>query len=67
MTNREKLLNTNIYDLLALMNKTIILESHYETCVLECIEQKPIECTYDLCEDCIQKYLNEEVQSNEDN
>lgn len=61
MTNREKLLNTNIYDLLITMNKFIIQNSGCETCVLEALEQKHIDCPYYLCEDCIQNYLNKEV------
>ena len=61
MTNREKLLNTNIYDLLVSMNKTVIQISHYETCVLETLEQEHLECEYFTCDECIQKYLNKEV------
>lgn len=61
MTNREKILNTNIYDLLKEMNVFIIQNSCYETCVLEALEQKRIACPYDRCEECIQNYLNKEV------
>lgn len=61
MTNREKLLNTNIYDLLVSMNKTVIQKSYYETCVLETLEKTHIDCEYFTCEECIQKYLNKEV------
>ena len=61
MTNREKLLNTNIYDLLMAMNKTVMQISHYETCILETLEQENIGCEYFTCDECIQKYLNKEV------
>ena len=61
MTNREKLLNTNIYDLLMAMNKTVIQISHYETCILETLEQEHFDCEYFTCEECLQKYLNKEV------
>ena len=61
MTNREKLLDTNIYDLLVSMNKTIIQESHFETCVLDALEEKRIDCEHFLCSECLQEYLNKEV------
>lgn len=61
MTNREKLLNTNIYDLLISMNKTIIQESHFETCVLDALEEKRTDCEHSLCSECLQEYLNKEV------
>ncbi len=61
MTNREKLLNTNIYDLLLAMNKFIIQHSDCNTCVLEALEQKHIDCPCYVCENCIQHYLNKEV------
>lgn len=59
MTNREKLLNTNIYDLLMEMNKFIITDCN--SCVLEALEQKRIVCPCYSCENCIQNYLNKEV------
>ena len=62
MTNKEKLLNSNIYDLLVSMNTTIIERSYGETCVLESIEKKHIDCSYFLCKECIQKYLDREVE-----
>lgn len=61
MNNRDKLLNTNIYDLLVSMNKQIIERSYYETCVLGILEKEDIECEYFTCEECIQNYLNKEV------
>lgn len=61
MTNREKLLNTNIYDLLLSLNKELTQISHYETCVLEALEKKYIVCEYSNCDKCIQNYLNKEV------
>lgn len=61
MTNREKLLNTNIYDLLVLMNKTIMQESHLETCVLDALDQKQTACEHFICTECLQEFLNKEV------
>ena len=61
MTNREKLLSTNIYDLLLAMNKIIIQLSHSETCVIDALEQKFFYCEHVTCDKCIQKYLNKEV------
>lgn len=61
MTNREKLLNTNIYDLLLSMNEIVIRSSCYETCILEALEKEYAECTDNSCEECIQNYLNKEV------
>lgn len=58
MTNREKLLNTNIYDLLLAINKRIIKRSHAETCVLEALEDTHIVCGNITCDKCIQRYLN---------
>lgn len=63
MTNREKLLNTNIYDLL------VSIQDNIFQCVLEAIEGHSIPCAYDIdccsqdanCKKCIQEYLNKEV------
>ena len=61
MTNREKLLNTNIYDLLVAMNKTVMQTNYHEKCILDILERERLECEYFTCEECIQKYLNKEV------
>ena len=61
MTNREKLLNTNIYDLLLQLNKQITQRSYGETCVVESLENNHIGCEYFTCDECIQNYLNKEV------
>ena len=61
MTNREKLLNTNIYDLLIAINRQIIYRSYAETCVLEALEKTHIKCDCITCDICIQRYLNKEV------
>lgn len=61
MTNREKLLNTNIYDLLMEMNKSIIQNSGCETCVLDALENTHIACDNITCDLCIQRYLNKET------
>lgn len=63
MTNREKLLNTNIYDLLVKMNDNMITSM----CVLDLFVDGFVACpkcetTNDFnCNECIQKFLNKEV------
>ena len=59
MTNREKLLNTNIYDLLITLNQTLLEQKG--TCIIDILEQKYNECGLNSCANCIQKYLNKEV------
>ena len=61
MTNREKLLNTNIYDLLVSLNKPMLERNHSDTCIIDILEQRYYECIEHSCEECIQKYLNKEV------
>lgn len=61
MTNRLKLLNTNMYDLLIKMNNQIKQKDDI-LCVLNIIESHPVECPADkTCEECIQHYLNQEI------
>lgn len=62
MTNREKLLNTNIYDLLVKINDNMIASM----CVLDLFVDGFVACpkceTNDFnCNECIQNYLNKEV------
>lgn len=71
MTNREKLLNTNIYDLLVIMQENIY--EGYSFCAIDLIIGKIHNCPDEMkgkvgaesrlavCKDCIQKYLNMEV------
>ena len=67
MTNREKLLNTNLYDLLCRMqiNLDNLLPSvEFNFCVLDLIGVD-IDAYCDgmgECEKCLQKWLNEEVK-----
>ena len=62
MTNREKLLNTNIYDLLLLINSQIPYKSL--NCVIDYIEGKNRDCIESgKCSECIQQYLNEESKN----
>jgi hypothetical protein len=61
MTNREKLLNTNIYDLLVSLNIMMLARNHNKTCIIDFLEQKYCNCIDHCCEECIQKYLNKEV------
>ena len=60
MTNREKLIQTNIYDLLCRINRSCFPES----CVVTALsgEVSPQECEAQInCERCIESWLNEEV------
>ena len=63
MTNREKLLNTNIYDLLVKMNDNMITSM----CVLDLFVDGFVACPkYGTmsdfnCNECIQEFLNKEV------
>jgi len=63
MTNREKLLNTNIYDLLVKMNDNMITSM----CVLDLFVDGFVACPKcetisDFnCNKCIADWLNEEV------
>lgn len=61
MTNRDKLLNMSLYDLLMLINKPIIQATHNDNCVLDFLEKEYIKCKYCMCADCIQNYLNREI------
>lgn len=58
MTNRQKFFQKMAeYDLLMLMHERL-----YDMCILSLIGDMP-ECRkYDSCEQCIQHWLNEEVQ-----
>lgn len=58
MTNREKLLNTNIYDLLVHINSYVRQTS--SVCIIDMIENDVCNCEYDSCKDCLQNYLNAE-------
>ena len=63
MTNREKLIKTNIYDLLCEMNKAIT--GFKCDCVMQALTGGRIEysafCS-DSCGECIAKWLSEEAQ-----
>jgi len=59
MTNRLKLINTNMYDLLLKINDKI--KDKDGKCILDMIEEKTIPCeSGKSCKDCIQDYLNQE-------
>lgn len=63
MTNRARFLQTNEYDLLIRMQYNLFdaaLTKKY-ICVLEGIDGRERECDPDGCEQCIQKWLNEEA------
>ena len=69
MTNREKLLKTNIYDLLCTIQKAYTIQALLEddgkisgVCVIENIEKKPRPCSEDgICSMCIANWLNQEA------
>ena len=65
MTNREKLNNTNIYDILRAMD--IKLRKHQEgprswCCIIDLLDTRPMMCWERECDKCIQKWLNEEAK-----
>lgn len=55
MTNRERLIKTNEYDLLVRMQKCL-LESNCR-CILDTISYKYVVCK-SSCEECIREWLN---------
>jgi hypothetical protein len=59
MTNREKLLNTNDYDLLCNMNKNLI---ENDSCIMEAFEAySNYRCEkYLECDQCISDWMNED-------
>lgn len=61
MKNREKILNTNLYDLLIKMNDRI--ES--EQCIIDLLSTGVSDYLFchGSCEECIQKWLNAEVKN----
>lgn len=72
MLNREKLLNTNMYDLLMKWNK-YLLDRGGMCCIIEMLENKKPRSRYSTircmqyqnkCEDCIQAWLNSEERVN---
>ena len=63
MTNRQKLIETNIYDLLCSINKAITGFSCY--CVMCALTDVGINYSSDCCEscgECIARWLNEEAR-----
>ena len=58
MTNREKLIQTNIYDLLCRINSQMPC-----FCIIQALgdENKPDICD-DKCDKCIESWLNEEAE-----
>lgn len=65
MKNREKIMNTNLYDLLIDMKNRGKEQYGYSFCILDCFENEHLhEGTYCLdCSKCIQKWLNVEVKN----
>ena len=61
MTNRERLLQANTYDLLLAMQDKL---EPYRICVLTVLGEKDISgrCS-GLCELCLQRWLNEEAKA----
>lgn len=64
MTNREKLLHTNLYDLLCRMQENMDTSAVNIDCVISLItgdianEERRDYCNH-VCKDCIAAYLNE--------
>lgn len=65
MTNREKLIKTNIYDLLFRLNQNILALDNAESCIMSYIKDgrksKKIECDK-CCVSCISLWLDEEAE-----
>lgn len=61
MTNREKLIKTNIYDLLCKMQHNNFNRLDCQ-CVMEFVVGKEIKCTGEGCDRCIEQWLNEEAK-----
>ena len=65
MQNRQKLIQTNIYDLLFRLNQNILALDNAESCVMSYIKDgrksKKIECDK-RCVSCISLWLDEEVK-----
>lgn len=67
MTNREKLIKTNIYDLLCEIQKNTGNRKLSGLCVLELILGRETVCPTDNnfrlnCQSCIRNWLNEEAR-----
>lgn len=60
MTNREKLLKTNIYDLLCEINKNLLNVDFYGACIMQGLDVD-YKCGHN-CGECIAKWLNEEAK-----
>ena len=64
MTNRQKLIQTNIYDLLFRLNQNILALDNAESCIMSYLRErkihKKIYCDH-KCVSCISLWLNEEV------
>lgn len=58
MTNRERLIKTNEYDLLVKIQKC--LHESICRCILDTISDKYVACKSSSCEECLKKWLNEE-------
>lgn len=56
MTNRERLLRTNPYDLLIMLN-----DSLEEICVLDIFGYQTLKNCNGKCDKCIENWLNQEV------
>lgn len=64
MTNRQKLIQTNIYDLLCTLHDNML--DMFAFCIMEVLPGKYEECPYEWdkhnCGECIQNWLNEEAR-----
>lgn len=71
MTNREKLIKTNIYDLLCTINGNML--DIFAFCIMETLPGNYDECIFpaykrgERCNECIAKWLNEEARRESDN
>ena len=70
MTNRKRINNSNVYELLMRMNDCIRYKSDSDFCIMDCLAQYDRQCIYNKetkhndCAGCIQNYLYEETETN---
>lgn len=61
MTNRQKLIETNIYDLMCEINKNLKEGHRYCECIMQALNVR-CKCKAYKCSKCIEKWLNEEAR-----
>lgn len=61
MTNRQRLLNANLYDFLSTINRRILDGEEGQLCLMMYIDSSCLKgCVMKSCGECIQTWLNKE-------